>query len=243
MNIDQGPFFWGYGARFFDPTGSRVVVNTPDGEKALQLIVDLEHKYHVLPPGSAGMRSSDIDDLWNQGRLAMRTGAHSTKLSYERAVKNKIIEPGAVEIYPVMFPNAPGHRPHVFVVADSPCVFRQSDPLKKRVVIMFAKFLTNPTHIREVARALSTLPTRRSALDVWEKDPYQQYVLRVTPYGTKDAIQPYGVILAEMFNATMQGAMSLEVSPKQALDEFAARANRFIQRQEGRRGRLHLAQE
>jgi multiple sugar transport system substrate-binding protein len=237
-SIDQGPFFWGHGASFFDPTGSRVVVDTPEGARALQFLVDLEHRHHVLPPGSSGMRSSDLDDLWNQGRLAMRTGSHSSKLGFERALKNGVIKPGTVEIYPVMFPHAPGHRPRVFVVADSPCIFRQRDPVKKRVVIAFTKFLTDRQHIREVARALSTLPTRRSALDVWEDDPYQQYVLRVTPYGTRDAIQPYGVTLRDMFNASMQGAMSLQVTPRQALDEFAARANRFIERQERRRSRL-----
>ncbi|MCS6860463.1 MAG: hypothetical protein NZT92_09110, partial [Abditibacteriales bacterium] len=121
---------------------------------------------------------------------------------------------------------------------DSPCVFKQRDPRKRRVVMDFVKFMVNTQHVREVSYALSTLPTRRSALDVWGTDPYQRYVLRVTKYGTKDAIQPYSVALRDMINFAFQAAMTRQLSPQQALDELTARANRFIAREEKRRRRV-----
>lgn len=236
-NIDHGPFIWGSGGWFFDPTGSRTIINSPEAVRGVQFMVDLERKYKVMPPGSAGMRSSDVTDLWNAGRLAMMLGGHSTKLAFERSLKQGLIKPGVIEIYPVMFPHAPGKKPATFVVADSPCVFKQRDPRKRRIAIDFVKFMVNTQHEREVSYALSTLPTRRSALDVWGKDPYQRYVLRVTKYGTKDAIQPYSVALRDMINFSFQAAMTKQLSPQQAMDELAARANRFITREEKRRKR------
>jgi multiple sugar transport system substrate-binding protein len=235
--IDHGPFLWGCNGWYFDPTGSRMIVNSPEAARGLQFMVDLEHTYKVMPPGSAGMRASDVADLWNAGKLAMQLGAHSTKISFERSLKQGLIQPGVIEIYPVMFPHQPGNKPAVFVVADSPCVFKQPDPRKRRIAIEFVKFMTNAQHEREVSHALSTLPTRRSALDVWGKDAYQQYVLRVTKYGTKDAIQPYSVALRDMINFSFQAAMTRQLTPQQALNELAARANRFIQREEKRRKR------
>jgi multiple sugar transport system substrate-binding protein len=235
--LEQGPFFWGYGGYFFDPTGSRVVLNSPGGVRGLQFMVDMEHKYKIIPPGSEGLRANDVSDLWNAGRVAMRQGAHSSKLGTERAIQQGLIRPGTVEIYPVMYPNAPGHEPAVFVVADSPCVFKQTDPRKKKLVIEFVKFMTDTRHEREVAFALSTLPTRRSASNVWENDPFQNYVLRVTRYGLKDAIQAYGMPLRDMTNYAMQAALSRQRTPEEALDEFAERGNRFIAREENRRRR------
>ena len=67
----------------------------------------------------------------------------------------------------MMYPSLPGVKPHVFVVADAPCVFKQSNSRKRELIIEFAKFMTNTHHEREAAYALTTLPTRFSAIDVW----------------------------------------------------------------------------
>ena len=120
----------------------------------------------------------------------------------------------------MMYPSLPGIKPGAFVVADSPCVFRQEDSEKRSLVIELAKFLTNTEHEREAAYALSTLPTRYSAIDVWSQDPFQQYILRVARYGTKDAIQGYGIPLVNMTLSAFQAAMSKQLTPQKALDDL-----------------------
>jgi multiple sugar transport system substrate-binding protein len=231
------PFFWGHGAWQFNEAGDTLVINTGAGVRALQFLTDLEHRHRVIPPGSAGLRNNDVSDLWNAGRLAMRRGFHGTKIAHERALETGIIKPDVIELYPVMYPSLPGVKPHIFVVADSPCIFRQTDPVKRRLVVEFARFLTNTQHEREAAYALSTLPTRYSAIDVWSDDPFQQYVLRMAKYGTKDAIQGYGIPLVNMTLNAFQAAMAGQVDPRTALDDLARRGNRFIHRDIERRAR------
>ncbi|MBM3263274.1 MAG: extracellular solute-binding protein, partial [candidate division Zixibacteria bacterium] len=176
---EQLPFFWGHGARQFNTTGDTLRIDSDAAGRALQFMVDLEHRHRVIPPGSAGMRNNDVTDLWNAGRLAMRRGFHGSLAAHRRALETGVVKPDVIELYPLMYPGLPGVTPGNFVVADSPCIFRQYDPEKRRIVIAFAKFLTNTQHVREAAYALSTLPTRASAADVWSNDPYQQYVLRM----------------------------------------------------------------
>lgn len=234
---DQMPFLWGHGAWQFNPSGDTLIMNSPEAVRALQFMVDLEHRYHVMPPGSAGLRNNDVADLWNEGRLAMRMGFHGTLMAHQRALETGVIQPGMVELYPMMYPSLPGVPPRIFVVADSPCVFRQTDPEKRRLIMAFVRFMTNTQHEREAAYALSTLPTRASANDVWADDPFQQYVLRVTQYGTKDAIQGYGIPLVNMTRAVFQAVMARQIMPQQALDDFVRRGNRFIARDIERRMR------
>ena len=108
---------------------------------------------------------------------------------------------------------------------------------KRELVIELAKFMTNTKHEREAAYAMTTLPTRHSASDVWEDDPFQQYVLRVTKYGTRDGIQGYGIPLVNMTRASLQAAMSRQLTPREALANFVRRGNRFIVRDIERRER------
>ena len=232
---DQLPFFWGHGAQQFNDTGDSLVINSEQGVEALQFMVDLEHIYGVVPRGSAGLRNNDVADMWNSGNLAMRQAYHGTRLAHQRALETGVIKEGIIELYPMMYPSLPGIDPGAFVVADSPCVFRQKDSEKRKIVIDLAKFLTNTEHEREAAHALSTLPTRHSAIDVWSEDPFQQYVLRVARYGKKDAIQGYGIPLVNMTLSAFQAAMSRQVTPKKALDDLARRGNRFIRRDIKRR--------
>lgn len=234
---DQMPFFWGHGAVQFNADGDTLIMNSEAGVRAMQFMVDLEHKHHIMPRGSAGLRSNDVTDLWNEGRLAMRMGSHATLIGHERALNTGVIKDDVIELHPMMYPSLPGIKPRVFVVADSPCVFKQEDPEKLRLIMDFVRFLTNTQHEREASYALSTLPTRTSANDVWSEDPYQEYVLRVTKYGTRDAIQGYGIPLVNMTRAAFQAAMARQVSPRQALDDYVRRGNRFIVRDLQRRRR------
>ncbi len=232
---DQMPFFWGHGARQFNDSGDSLVINSDMGVRALQYMVDLEHVHRVVPRGSVGLRNNDVTDMWNSGRLAMRQANHGTRLSHERALETGVIEEGVIELYPMMYPSLPGIDPGAFVVADSPCVFKQEDAEKRELTIALAKFLTNTQHEREAAYALSTLPTRYSAIDAWSDDPFQQYVLRVARYGTKDGIQGYGIPLVNMTLSAFQAAMSRQVTPRKALDDLVRRGNRFIRRDIDRR--------
>ena len=233
----QMPFFWGHGATMFNADGDSLTIASDEAVAALQFIVDLEHEHRVVPPGSAGLRNNDVEDMWNQGRVAMRMGHHGTLVAHRRALETGALDPGIVELYQMMYPSLPGVEPRVFVVADSPCVFRQSDPRKRELVIELAKFMTNTKHEREATYAMTTLPTRHSASDVWEDDPFQQYVLRVTKYGTRDGIQGYGIPLVNMTRASLQAAMSRQLTPREALADFVRRGNRFIVRDIERRER------
>ena len=233
----QMPFFWGHGAFMFNPEGDSVTVNTEAGVEALQFMVDMEHRHRVVPPGSTGLRGTDVADMWNLGQVAMKMGHNGSMIAHQLALQSGAIEPGVIDLYPMMYPSKPGVTPHIFVVADSPCVFVQSDSLKRRLVMEFVHFMTDTERERQVAYALSTLPTRQSALDVWSDDPFHQYVLQLSKYGIKDAIQGFNIPLRNMIRSAIQAAVSRQLTPSQALEDLTRRGNRYIVRDIARRQR------
>ncbi|BER91278.1 ABC transporter substrate-binding protein [Thermatribacter velox] len=65
MNYLQ--FFWGAGGEFFDPSG-KVLVNGPEGLKALQFMVDLLYKHKMVPESVLTYKPDDARVLFQQGR-------------------------------------------------------------------------------------------------------------------------------------------------------------------------------
>lgn len=234
------PFLWGYGARVFDETGKKVILNSEEGVKGLQFLVDLEHKYKVMPPGSVGLRSQDIQDLWHAGRLGMIMGHTGSEFVLAQGLNDGTIKPGVIEIYPLMFPSdLPKHKPGIFVVADSPCVFKQADKEKREIVVELVKYMTDTVNQRDAVTAWAQLPGRKSTLEwakknLWQGNTYKDYMSRIQKYGLKDAVQKQMVAVRDLLVSMFQAAQTQQMSPKEALDDFTKRANEHIEKEEER---------
>ncbi len=234
------PFLWGAGARVFDEAGEKVILNSEEGIKGLQFLVDLEHKYKVSPPGSAGLRYQDIDDMWYMGKLAMIMGHTSSEFVLAKGLAEGTLKPGVVELYPLIFPSdLPKYEPGIFVVTDSPCVFKQTDKEKRDIVVELAKYMTNSVNQRDHVTALGSLPGRKSTLEwakenLWQGNTYKEYMVEIQKYGLKDALQPQMVAIRDLLKSLFQAAQTQQLSPKEALDDFAKRANEHLEKERRR---------
>jgi ABC-type glycerol-3-phosphate transport system substrate-binding protein len=66
------PFFWMAGGQFNDPATKKCTFDSPAGVKAMNFLMDLNSKYHVIPPSDIGAQASNDDELeFLQGRVAM----------------------------------------------------------------------------------------------------------------------------------------------------------------------------
>lgn len=233
FGFDKFPFFWGYGATLFDKSGEKFTLNSPEGVKGLQFQADLLLKYKVVPPGIGGLPDNVVGDMWNEGKIAMFLGSHGTKWAFERALKDGTIKPNVIELYPMMFPSElPKHQPQVFITTDCPGVFRQKDVEKRKLVMEFARYITNPEHNKMANLASMSIPTRKSIGDIYKGDPFQQYVYRASKYGSTDIGQPYRGDVARQFLQPMwQAVFSGVKTPAQALKEAEERATKWLAEQ------------
>ncbi len=231
------PFLWGYGARVFDDAGKRVILNSEEGVKGLQFLVDMEYKYKAMPPGSVGLRGQDIQDMWNAGQVSMIMGNTGSEFALAKGLDEGTIKPGVIEIYPLMFPSdLPEHMPAVFVATDAPMMFKQTDEEKRAIVAELVIYMTNTVNQRDHVTAWGSLPGRISTLEwakeyVWQGNAYKEYFMRVLKYGVKDAVQEHMVSIRDLLTSMFQAAQTQQMSPKEALDDFAKRANEHLEKE------------
>ncbi|MCC6312690.1 MAG: ABC transporter substrate-binding protein [Thermomicrobiales bacterium] len=65
------PFVWGNGGDLLNADGSKSAINSPQALEALQLWVDLIHKYNATPPGTATWNGDDLRAAFQAGKIAM----------------------------------------------------------------------------------------------------------------------------------------------------------------------------
>jgi len=230
------PFIWGYGASIFDESGLKVVIDSPEAERGMQFVADLQNQHKVMPPGSAGLEKADLVNMFYQGRLAMRQESHSFFGKTERAKADGTIpNPDAVEVYPVMFPaDLPDHRPATFTVFMGFGQFDTGTDEERAAAEEFIGFLTDEQNALAV-QAAGALPARMSAESAFSKDPYKAYAMRAMQFGHPDTLSPYFDALNQYLNPMWQAVVSGERTPKEALTEAQERCNAFIAEEEAKR--------
>ncbi|MGI6146920.1 MAG: extracellular solute-binding protein [Firmicutes bacterium] len=221
-----------FGARMFNEDETEVVLNSPEGVRALQWIVDAIYEHKIAPEGAAGMGIYDSINMFHQGRTAMGYGG-----PYEIGRIDRYAKEGQIaEAFPVhiaQYPHVPEVGPFAYHTCGGFVVFNQRDPEKKAMVMEFARFLTNQENMA-LLKSLLYVTTRKSVNEdlykgsTWEAevDVYTRALEYGIPYFGSANIDtdPVDQYLQAMFEA----ALSRTKTPKQALDEFAATANRIL---------------
>lgn len=228
-------FLWGRGARYFDPTGRRVVINSPEGIAGLTFLRDLVHEHKVMPP----MGATASFDLFLDGRAALISGSYGTPNWMRQATEEGRYPKGKVKLYPVMPAHAPPHPARSYTSPTGFYVCRQSDPRKRDMVMKFCRFLTSGQNARAV-KAIGVFPVRQEAMAVYDEDEhheYYRYMARVAKFAAEDPKNPYAYYLRQFSLPMYQAVVSGEKSPKEAADECARRGTEFLA-EERRRLRL-----
>ena len=221
-----------FGARLFNPDQTAIALNSNEGVRALQFMVDAIYKYKIAPEGAAGMGIYDSIGMFHQGKTATGYGGPYEIGRIDRYAKEgKITE--AFPVHIAQYPHLPEVGPVSHHTSGGFVVFKQRDAEKKKVVMEFARFLTNQQNMK-LLKSLLYVTSRKSVnKDLYkgstfekEIDVYTRAIEHGVPYfGTSDiSTDPIDKHLQAMFEA----ALSRTKTPKQALDDFAREANKIM---------------
>jgi len=218
-------FLWSMGATMFSPDGKKFTLNSEAAEKGLQLLFDLEHKYHVLPPGSAGLGSQEIKTMfWRRQIAIVATSIGDAAEGLKVGIGSGTIKAEDFELYVLSYPNAPGAKPRLFASEDGWLVFSQTDEYKRKMVMEFARFLSNTENQRLRCKGLYVFPVRESVGQLYEGDPLMSTASRLLKYAVSDWRQTAYMHIRKILLPMYQSVMTKEKTPKQALEEAGKRA-------------------
>ena len=126
-----------FGARLFNADQTEVVLNSPEGVRALQFVVDAIYKYNIAPEGAAGMGIYDSINMFHQGKTAMGYGGPYEIGRIDRYVKEGQLKEAFQYISPSILIYRRLGPLHTTRAAVSLC-FEQRDAEKKKVIMDFA---------------------------------------------------------------------------------------------------------
>lgn len=221
-----------FGARYFDKDETKVTLNSAQGVRGLQWMVDAVYKEKISPPGAEGMGMYDVINLFHAKKLAIGYGGPYEIGRIDRYVKEgKISE--AFPVHIAQFPHLPEIGPVAYHTSGGFVVFRQRDEEKKKMVMELAHFITNPENTK-MLKSLLYVTARKSVNEKiyegfkFEKeiDVYLRAIDNGIPYFGSAEIDTTPI--DKHLTAVFEAAFARTKTPKQTLDDFAAEANRIL---------------
>ncbi len=201
--------------------GKEAAFNSPAGVEALQFLVDLVHKHkvaYILP----GFADADL----SAGRVAMYFATNPGLAFAKEAVADKF----EIGLAPLPFKKA---RATLLSGTDLG-IMAKASPEEQAAAWKYVKFLTSPVGTTRWSLRTFYMPVRRSALNstlmrvYLRQNPVQRAgidsVLLAKTEPTVAEWDEIRTIVAEVVEA----ALLEKMTPKQALDEAAAKANRLL---------------
>ncbi|MBB6096799.1 multiple sugar transport system substrate-binding protein [Deinobacterium chartae] len=226
-----------FGAQLVNDEGTAFVINSPEGVRALQFMVDLIYKHKVAPEGASGLGVYDTIDNLHQGRAAMGYGGIYEIGRIDRYVKEgKLKNPIRVEVAP--FPHDPKTGPVSYQTSGGFVVFKQKDAYKRKMAMELARFITSPKNVAlledllyfSARRSVNRKMDFKGVAEYTDVRPQVEVYLNALKHG-KPYFGPSGVDVQPVmahFTSAIQAALSRQKTPKAALDEFVATANRIV---------------
>lgn len=214
-------FLMGNGGKVLDDTLTKPLFNGPEGVAALQYMVDLNAKDKLVDPGSFNMRPLEVMTEMSQGRTAFAIIWGEVAGSLNDASKSKVIGKIASSLIPVAKAGNPS-----YTVDGSECLAMTSKSPNKDSAWKLIQYMVSKEQSKAVAKNLGALPVYKSlftdpevASNAWVKSFLDQL---------KNSYSRPGQGWYTEFSQTLQvetiSALSGKKTPKQALDDAAAKA-------------------
>lgn len=216
-------FMFGFGARLFNEDETEVILNSPEGVAGLQWLVDLENVHKVAIPGSAIRKAQEAGQLFTEGKAATFPSQGSGKTPPE------FVERPEVKWFWAPPPNVPDKEPVVMTNIHGHYVFQQQDADRTAAAHRWTQFLVRPEALKLSLDAFGMPPALQSLWTAVE-DENMKVGLRFTDmmasFGRRASAAPITFSLAPRM---LEAALSGQLTPQEALDEFAAEGNKLIQ--------------
>ena len=212
-----------FGAEFYNESRTEVTINSPEGVKALEFLVSLI-KEGLVTPGPETISTTEEYNLFCTKKVAVSRG-HLGDSKQIEAMKKKgeIKEPFNQKL--VYFPSIKDPIMSTFVYGSM--LLDTKDENRIKYSKDFVKFYSsNPYCI--VSQQL--FPVRQSIVNqIKEKDPMCEEILKSMKYSVDFSRNVPGYLqIRSVFFPEMQAAFTGKKTAKQALDDFAKKANEII---------------
>lgn len=209
-----------FGADFVNPEHNKVVINSDAGVKGLQWIQDA-YKKGLFAPGSESAVSTDALDMFHQGKAAfcILYGA-GNKATLDKMIAEKKA-PADFDLAFIPQPTADGVAQKIEAQVHGYCVFNNKDPKRIEASKKFIDYLCNN---KDIVKTIGAFPVRKSMGDFYD-NPELKFLSSMTSKvaDTGYTIKNYPKVRTFWF-PNIQAVLTGSKTPKQALDDFAAKA-------------------
>jgi multiple sugar transport system substrate-binding protein len=216
-------FMFGFGARLFNEDETEVILNSPEGVAGLQWLIDLENVHKVAVPGTAIRKAAEAAQLFTEGRAATFPSQGSGKTPPE------YVDNPDFNWYWAPPPNVPDKEPTVMTNIHGHYVFQQQDTNQTAAAQRWTEFLVRPEALQLSLDAFGMPPALQSLWGEIE-DENMKVGLRFTEimstFGRRASAATITFSLAPRM---LEAAFSGQLTPQEALDQFAAEGNKLIQ--------------
>ncbi len=216
-------FMFGYGARLFNEDETKVILNSPEGVEGLQWLIDLEKVHKVAVPGTAIRKAQEAGQIFAEEKAATFPSQGSGKTPPE------FVDRSDFQWYWAPPPNVPGQEPVVMTNIHGHYVFQQQDADRTAAAQRWTQYLVRPEALKLSLDQFGMPPALQSLWGAIE-DENMKVGLRFT-----DMMSTFGrrasaaAITFSLAPRMLEAAFSGQLTPQEALDEFAAEGNKLIE--------------
>ncbi|HLT58728.1 MAG: sugar ABC transporter substrate-binding protein [Limnochordales bacterium] len=223
-------FFWGFGANLYNDDFSAVALNSPEGVRALEYLVELARE-GLIQPGSTTASAAELENMMWRGHVAIQGATLGIWNTLEVARQDGRVLTD-VELFWAQHPHVPGVDRGLAVGPTGFAVFKQTDDYKRYWIGKFLEFIDSPEYQREYVLNSGQFPTRLSVDNPLVNDPHYAGVNRMLQeLGAEDlglTSPKYNEVRA-LLAPQLQAAILGQKTPAQALADFEREANRVLQ--------------
>ncbi|MHA0857344.1 ABC transporter substrate-binding protein [Paenibacillus sp. CMAA1364] len=211
-------------SRFLNEDYSKVAINTEEAGKALDWIAQAE-KDKLVISGSAALAAADVNDLFLQGKLAFT-------INYSAVLKaqNATLKKAEFEEVLLPFPTLDGSKPKLEPYLGGMAIFDNGDEAKIAASKKFIDFVAND-EVYGNKNLIQTggLSVRNSITGLYN-DPEYAYAELAREFITDPPTIADGWADVRTFwFPELQRVLLADATGKEALDSFAANANKAIE--------------
>jgi len=222
---------WNFGASLFNDQGTRAVINSQEGIKGLQFLLDLDKEHNVIPPGVIAYTRGQIRDLFLNGKVAMLPDTTGIKVAMDEAIRNEDIKSDEIELWPVQMPHAPNCPAYNYAGGGGYAVLKQKDQRKRELAMKFAMYLADEENIK-AATMIGDFPARESAASSsYEGQAYELYMLKLTANAHPDLSHPlYFDVRDTIETPIIQGVVANQLTVEAGMAQIESEINALLRR-------------
>jgi ABC-type glycerol-3-phosphate transport system substrate-binding protein len=221
-------FFWGFGARLFNPDGSTVSAS-PEMVEGYKWLLALSDR-GLMAPGAASMTGSDTMHMWSSGKVVVHGGNKTYANMIMKGINDGVLD-FELDVTPIPFPTRDGKSSYS-AMGPTGFVVLTKDAARQKATARFIEFMMQPKYWLPQVQGAGQFPATKS---VAQLNPYQGDAL-MTVTGDMLARFPAGDFALSNPNynkiriamaAAGQAIFSKMKSPEAAVAEFLAEVKKL----------------